>query len=279
MSGALVLGGGGVAGIAWITGVLAGLADAGADVTGAGVADLVVGTSAGSAVAAQLGSGRPLDELYARQVDPARQNREIRPTGVSVPEVLETWTRMVTDFPDAAVRRRRAGELARAARTVPEAERRAVIEDRLPSASWPRRRILITAVDAVTGEPRVFDRDSGVSLVDAVAASCAVPMVWPTVRIGGVPYMDGGMRSTVNADLAAGHDPIVIIAPMPDPDLDRDVADLSRAARVRLITPDERSLAAIGADPLDPDTRTPSAEAGRAQGVEAAPLVRGLLTS
>src|SRR5215831_5875655 len=71
---ALVLGGGGVAGIAWMTGLLTGLAEAGQDVAGA---DVVIGTSAGANVAAQLGSGLPLDELYARQVDPARQSREL----------------------------------------------------------------------------------------------------------------------------------------------------------------------------------------------------------
>src|ERR1700677_148088 len=70
----LVLGGGGVAGIAWITGLLAGLADAGHDVTGV---DLIVGTSAGSTVGAQLGSGVSLEELYARQTEPDRQTPEI----------------------------------------------------------------------------------------------------------------------------------------------------------------------------------------------------------
>lgn len=272
MGSALVLGGGGVAGISWTTGVLAGLAEAGVDVTGA---DLLLGTSAGSAVAAQIGSGRPLEELYARQADPALQNAEIRPAGQSMTELMETWTRMAEEFTDPAARRRRAGELARAARTVPEAERRAVIEDRLPSRSWPDRELRITVVDAVTGEPCVFDRNSGVGLVDAVAASCAVPMVWPTVPIDGVPYMDGGMRSSVNADLADGHDPIVIVAPIADPDLDRDVRALSRASHVVLITPDEASLAAIGADPLDPDTRTPAAKAGRAQGTREAHRLGG----
>ena len=273
MGSALVLGGGGVAGISWTTGVLAGLAGGGADVTGA---DLLLGTSAGSAVAAQLGSGRPLEELYARQADPGLQNKEIRPPGLSLPDLMETWTRMAEEFTDPAARRRRAGELARAAPTVPEPERRTVIEDRLPAWSWPDRRLLITVVDATTGEPRVFDRDSGVGLVDAVAASCAVPLVWPTVPIGGVPYMDGGMRTTVNADLAAGHDPIVVVAPIPDPDLERDVEALARTSRVELITPDEASLAAIGADPLDPGTRTPAAEAGRAQGARLAARLAGL---
>ena len=273
MGSALVLGGGGVAGISWTTGVLAGLAGAGVDLTGA---DLLVGTSAGSAVAAQIGSGRPLEQLYARQADPALQTKEIHPDGLSMTELMETWTRMAEDFTDPAARRRRAGELARAARTVPGPERRAVIEDRLPAWSWPDRRLLITVVDAMTGEPRVFDRDSGVGLVDAVAASCAVPMVWPTVPIDGVPYLDGGMRSTVNADLAAGHDPIVVVAPIPDPDLERDLAALVRTSRVELVTPDEASLAAIGADPLAPGTRSPAAEAGRAQGARLAPRLADL---
>jgi NTE family protein len=263
MGSALVLGGGGVAGIAWTTGVLAGLAAEGTDVTGAG---LLVGTSAGSAVAAQIGSGEPLEELYRRQVDPARQVNEIRPTGLSVPEIMAEWARLAEEVTDPAERRRRVGGLALAAETVPEPERRAVIEERLPSWSWPERRMLITAVAADTGDLRVFDRDSGVPLVEAVEASCAVPMVWPTVTIDGVRYMDGGTRTSVNADLAAGHDPVVIVAPMADPDLELDAAELAAHGRVELITPDDASLAAIGVDPLDPATRTPAAQSGRAQG-------------
>ncbi|MBP2326195.1 putative acylesterase/phospholipase RssA [Kibdelosporangium banguiense] len=80
---ALVLGGGGVAGIAWMTGLLAGLAESGKDVTGA---DLIVGTSAGSAVAAQLGSGLSLDELYA-----GRSSRRCSPP--RSPPTISTWSR------------------------------------------------------------------------------------------------------------------------------------------------------------------------------------------
>ncbi|MFV2177835.1 patatin-like phospholipase family protein [Actinomadura sp. LOL_016] len=259
---ALVLGGGGVAGIAWLTGVLTGLAEEGTDVTGAG---LVVGTSAGSAVAAQVGSGEPLKELFERQADPRLQNRELVPSGgVSVPEFMEIWARLASEHDDPAELRRAIGARALAAETVPEDERRAVIAERLPAHEWPARRLLVTAVNALTGELRVFDRESGVDLVDAVAASCAVPMIWPTVTIGGVRYMDGGVRSAANLDLAQGCERVLLLAPMDDGTLDAQVAEAT--GRVEVVLPDEASLAAFGADPLSPSSRTPSAEAGRAQG-------------
>lgn len=273
MSGALVLGGGGLAGIAWTTGVLAGLVEGGADVTGA---DLVVGTSAGSTVGAQLGSGLGVAELYRRQVEPALQNPEIRPAGVDVPKVLEEWTTLAEEIPDPVERRRRIGAGAWDVTTVPGEERKAVIAGRLPSPDWPEKRLVIVAVAADSGEARFFDRDSGVPLVDAVAASCAVPWVWPVVTIDGVGYVDGGIRTMANADLAAGHDPILIVAPLTDPDLERDVAELSRTARVEVISPDEAAQEAFGTDPLDPDTRTPAALAGHAHGVRLAPAIAGL---
>jgi len=274
MGGALVLGGGGVAGIAWTTGVLAGLAANGADVTGA---DLVVGTSAGSTVGAQLGSGLGVAELYRRQVEPELQNREIRPAGVDVPKILEEWTRLAEEIADPAERRRRLGRQALTATTVSPEERHAVVAGRLPSPDWPEWRLVIVAVEAESGEPRFFDRDSGVPLVAAVEASCAVPLVWPAVTVDGVRYVDGGIRTTANVDVAAGHDPVVVVAPMVDPDFERDVAELSRTARVEVITPDEASQAAIGADPLDPATRTPAARAGHAQGARLAPGLAGLM--
>ncbi|WP_019632718.1 patatin-like phospholipase family protein [Actinomadura atramentaria] len=260
MTKALVLGGGGVAGIAWETGVLAGLADAGTDWTDA---DLIVGTSAGSAVAAQLGSGLPLADLYARQADPALQYEELVPS-VSIASVMETILGLAAEHPEPADLRRAVSEYALAAETVPEERRRAVIAGRLPVHAWPERDLRIVAVETGAGVPVVFDRASGVGLVDAVAASCAVPGIWPPVTINGVRYVDGGVRTSVNADLAAGHDEILILAPLPDPALDAQVAAL--AGKVRVVTPDEASVAAQGTDPLSPDTRTPSAEAGRAQG-------------
>lgn len=271
MTEALVLGGGGVAGIAWTTGLLAGLADAGQDVAGA---DVLVGTSAGATVAAQLGSGLSPDELYARQTEPELQSAEITAEvdlanfGASIAEVLR-------EAETVPALRRAVGAYALVAETVPEAERLRVIESRLPSHEWPAARaIRIVAVDAETGQPRIFDRASGVGLVEAVAASCAVPGVWPPVTIDGRRYVDGGVRSSANADLAVGASRVLVIAPMgaaellpSEKPLEQALGELRAAgAEVVVVEPDEASLVAIGTNPLDPSTRRPAAEAGRAQG-------------
>jgi NTE family protein len=266
----LVLGGGGVAGVAWITGLLAGLAQAGQDVT---AADLIIGTSAGAAAAAQVASGLPLSELYERQVDPAKQAREIS-ADVDLAQVGAEFAAMLSGTGTAHEALARIGAYALAADTVPEARRRAVIESRLPDHAWPDRAILLVAVDAESGATRVFDRDSGADLVDAVAASCAVPGVWPPVTIDGRRYIDGGVRSADNADLALGSEQVVIVSPLgydsplPSPVPLREVVAQLRAdgAQVTVISPDAASSAAIGVNPLDPATRVPAAQAGLAQG-------------
>ena len=266
---ALVLGGGGVAGIAWITGLLTGLAVAGQDVTGA---DVIIGTSAGATVAAQVGSDLSLDELFARQTQPALQSREI-PVELDLDKLAADWGEIMTGVTSGEEMLRRAGAYALAADTVPEAKRRAVIESRLPSRAWPTRRVQLVAVDAETGQPYVFDSQSGAELVDAVAASCAVPGIWP-VTIGGRRFIDGGIRSSDNADLAEGSERIVIISPLgydspiPSPQPLRQVVGQLRdqGSEVIVMVPDQASAAAIGANPLDPGTRVPAAEAGRAQG-------------
>jgi NTE family protein len=266
---ALVLGGGGVAGIAWMTGLLAGLADAGKDVTDA---DLIVGTSAGSAVAAQLGSGLSLDELYARQVEPSLQSTEIAADKFDMESYAMSLMAMLEGATSFDETRRRIGKFALGADTVPEADRRAAIASRLPSFEWPARRIVIVAVDAETGEPQAFDNDSGVDLIDVVAASCAVPGIWPPVTIDGRRYVDGGVRSVDNVDYAAGAKELVVLLPLGEQSpwpmakpFAEVVAGLG-AESVTVISPDEQSAAAIGANPLDPATRAPSAAAGRAQG-------------
>jgi NTE family protein len=272
---ALVLGGGGVAGISWITGLLAGLADAGQDVTGA---DVVIGTSAGANVAAQIGSGLSLAELFARQVDPALQSRELM--------AVVDWEKFAADiepYTDGASTQAEhligLGRFALDADTVPEPERIAVIESRLPSRDWPVRPTKLTAVDCVSGELAVFDAAAGVSLVEAVAASSAVPGIWPPVTIEGRRYMDGGVRSADNADLAEGAARVVVISPLgldsPFPTfmpLREVLAGLKDGgAAVTLISPDEASVAAIGTNALDPGTRVPAATAGRAQGRKGLP--------
>jgi NTE family protein len=267
---ALVLGGGGLAGIAWETGMLTGLADAGADVLGA---DLVVGTSAGSTVGAQVTSGLSLEELFQRQVDPALQSAEI-PAELDVATFTGTLARILAGVQDVTEVGRRIGAWALTTSTVPESRRREVIASRLPAHTWPERRLAIVAVDAGTGERRIFDRAGGVDLVDAVAASCAVPGIWPPVSIDGRRYVDGGVHSNENADLALGYDRVLVLSPQP-PDLPRppwgrledDVARLRhQGATVLVVHPDEASIAAMGANPLDPSVREPAARAGREQG-------------
>jgi NTE family protein len=275
---ALVLGGGGLSGIAWETGVLAGLAAGGADVA---AADYVLGTSAGATVAAQLGSGLSLTELFERQTVPELQSAELSPDIGRLIELMESWERLPLEYPDPAELRREVGQRALTVETVPEAERRAVIAGRLPQQSWPSRRLAVVAVEASTGDVRVFDKDSGTDLVDAVTASCAIPGIWPPVTIGAGRYIDGGTRSAVNADLAAGYRRVLILAPMADPALDGQVAGLTRgtdggSVQVQLLTPDEESVAAIGINPLDPGVRAPAAQAGYAQGQRAAAAVARL---
>ncbi|WP_051941628.1 patatin-like phospholipase family protein [Phaeacidiphilus oryzae] len=272
---ALVIGGGGVAGIAWATGVLTGLARGGVDAT---AADLMIGTSAGSSVTAQISSGTPLGELYRAQVEPAHQRQELLPAEGAVEAAFAALQELASDTGDPVERRRRVGALALKAATVPESARRAVIEARLPSHEWPAHRLEIVVVDAATGQSRVLDRSSGVPLVDAVAASCSVPGVWPPVTIGGARYTDGGVRSMTNLDLAAGRaGRTLVVAPMPDPVLEADADAIAGAGgRIQVIVPDEAARAAFGTDPLSPASRTPAGEAGLAQGLAAAPATKEL---
>jgi NTE family protein len=264
---ALVLGGGGLAGIAWETGVLHALTERGLDVR---TAARIVGTSAGATVAAQLGSGIPTAELFARQVDPEKHTRELTPEGMSVAELMELWATLATEAAESGDLTQlplRVGEMALNAKTVSESVRREVIAARLPAAAWPADgKVLLTAVDVYTGELRTFDKESGVPLVDAVAASCAVPGVWPPVTIGDHRYMDGGIRSATNVDLADGFPQVLLLAPMVDPMAEQQLLALRSHAQVQVITPDDTSVGAFGANPLDPEVRTPCAQAGYAQG-------------
>jgi len=267
---ALVLGGGGIAGIAWHVGVLSGLAEAGVDVTGA---DLIVGTSAGATVAAQLGGERPVGEWYQRQVDPALQSRELPPAGMPVSELWEVMIRLHQEVTDPAERRRRIGAMALATDTVAEPVRRAVVEGRLMGQGWSERGIAVVAVEADTGQRIVFNRRSAVELVDAVAASCAVPGVWPPVTIGDRRYIDGGVHSIANADLASGYETVLVLAPMIDPELEGQLDEVRATGRTVVVSPDDEALAVFGLNPLDPSVRGPAARAGLAQGTAAAAAV------
>lgn len=267
---ALVLGGGGVAGIAWMTGLLLGLSEQNVDLR---QADLTIGTSAGATLGAQLGSAATLEDLFHRMVKPSAQGREITPD----PQLLESFQKarsMFSSIEDRTERIRQIGKWALETRTVPESERRKVVEARLPANTWPDHALRIVAIDAESGETHVFDRSSGVGLVDAVAASCAVPGIWPPVTIHGRRYIDGGVCSAENADLAKGYARIAILSPMGTTlpriggfGLNEQIEILQQAGgQTYLITPDAKSRRAIGLNPLSPETRRPAAKAGRGQG-------------
>ncbi|MEV6549446.1 patatin-like phospholipase family protein [Streptomyces sp. NPDC051597] len=274
---ALVLGSGGITGVGWEIGMLYGLAEAGVDVSGAG---LVVGSSAGSVVAAQITSGRiGLRQLYERQLAPP--DGEI-PAQLG-PAALLRFARAALTSRTPEEYGRKLGRVALARSAGPQAARRKVIAGRLVSHTWPQdRRLKITAVAADSGELRVFDRDSGVGLVDAVAASCAVPGVWPAVTIEGRRWIDGGAHSPANAQLAAGYDRVLVLAPLAlgGGPLDSPRTQVARligaGARVELITPGSAARRAFGRNSLEPARRAPAARAGRAQAAAHAAAVAEL---
>jgi NTE family protein len=278
---ALVLGGGGVAGIAWETGILLGIADESPAAAAALLdSDVLLGTSAGSAVVAQLSSGLDLVELFERQV--SETSAELDP-GVGIEAIMEIFLAAMGD-PDATVaqQRQRIGAVALSSDTVAEPLRRNVIAQRLPSQVWPDRVLRLTAIDIATGELVVLDRDSGVDLVDAVAASCAVPGAWPPVTIGHRRYMDGGIGSTINLDVADDCAEAVVLVPAGESAPSAFGAgpaveiNAFRGAAVGVFA-DEESLAAFGPNPLDPNCRPASARAGRAQGRREAAAVAAFL--
>jgi NTE family protein len=164
-------------------------------------------------------------------------------------------------------------------------QRRAMVAARLPGREWPERPMIVVAVNAHTGELAAFDRESGVELVDAVTASTALPGLVPTVSINGTRYIDGGVRSSENADLASGYANVLVLSPLsgrsgtlpegqfeglrrpPGADLPSQVEALrEQGSHVEVITPDADSRAAMGTNQMDPATRIPAARAGFAQG-------------
>ena len=271
---ALVLGGGGVTGIAWEIGMLAGLADKGLVLS---AADLVVGTSAGSVVGAQIRSGASIEQLYEQQLEDASGEIAARMSPLTILRfiALSAWPG------DPARARARTGRAALRATTVPEGERLRVIESRLPKSEWPAERLLVTAVDAVSGEAKIFDNQSDTDLVHAVAASCAVPLVWPPITIAGRRYIDGGVRSVANADLAEGCSRVVVLAPITatlrrGSGIRDQLAALGPNVRSIVVSPDAESRRAIGNNVLDPARRAASARAGRRQAATVIEAVRSI---
>ena len=284
-------------------GVVAGLAEAGVDMTE--VADLVIGSSSGATAAAWVRGGLPAADLYASVLaEPTRpagpgqnpvQQRPAsppasRPSSLPMTEVFDRMRAIGAAATSAEDLRRRMGQFALETEGTLDpaaaAQRRALVASRLPRQEWPDRPMIIVAVNAHTGEPALLDRNSGVELADAVTASTALPG-GHTHGINGVRYINGGVRSADNADLAAGYANVGVLTPFSErsgplppgqfegirrtaewgTDLASQVAALrSQGSQVVVITPDNESRTAMGVNQMDPATRMPSARAGFAQG-------------
>jgi NTE family protein len=287
MTKALVLSGGGSVGIAWQTGLAAGLARHGVQLADA---EFIVGTSAGSAVGAQLALGRDLEESLDRyrQVA-ARPNAAGTSNEGWDRSIAERMTRFMAimaqamdDDAEPEARRSAIGRFALEAEAAPEDQFVAGFRY-LQASSWPDR-YACTAVDAGTGEFVVWDAGANVPLDRAVASSCAVPGLFAPITINGRRYMDGGMRSPTNADLAAGHDVVLLVslmtreatAPTADPRLarylqtmDSELQVLADAgARVEIIGPDQGAVDVMGLNLMDASRAPAAAEQGVRQGEE-----------
>lgn len=310
---ALVLGGGGLTGVCWEVGVLQGLADAGFDIehwdlvvgTSAGSfvgARLAGEGSVGAMYQAFTGGSSLLDDDAVAGVVSASFERAMlmaRRPGLAWMPTLWFASTVVLALTRYAARRgiRQAAELVTTFRvTDPDAEawRRvaasigalALLARRdghrhwldfwtrtlPPVVDWPAA-LMLTAVDTADGRRRTFDASSGVPVSVAVAASTCLPGLFAPVSIGGRRYMDGGVGSGTNADLARGRDEVLIVAPIDGGGLASLVAELeSGGSRVQVIRPSQASAVALGSAlaTMDPDRREPASRAGHGDGQAAA---------
>lgn len=261
---AVVLGPGGVAGTAWMAGLVSGLRRGGVDL---GEAGLIVGTSAGAIVGAALATGQDLDRLAVlpRSADPGSAAHGPGPGWLT-----QVFTVLADPTLEPAVARRRAGRLALAAPTGTEHAHLAQMGLLITARQWPDCRLLITAVDADTGEPQIWDRASGAPLVSAVASSCAMPGIYPPITINGRRYIDGALRSGINADLADGARVLVIVNPLAH--LFPARPPQHRAAVT--IAPDPATVAIFGPDLHDRAAWQPAYQAGLRQAAQVGGRVR-----
>lgn len=281
---ALVLGGGGSAGNAWLIGVIAGLYESGVDLTGA---DLTVGTSAGATAAAQITGADPgglfADVLASEALLASRPSPGRRPGSPTLTaDHLARFDAIIAGAADHADMRRTMGRALEADSASPDSaspgsahERwRATVASRLPRQDWPQQRLILTAVDTSTGGPVLLDRDSEVDLVDAVAASCAGGFAY---AVGDRRLMDGGYRTNAdNADLAEGYARVLVLSPLSGQTripaswgmhLADHVARLrADGSEVLTVFPDDAARTAFGDNLMNPASRPPAARAGYAQG-------------
>jgi NTE family protein len=284
---ALVLGSGGPIGIAWQAGLLAGLAEAGVDLADA---DFIVGTSAGSLVGAQIAMGK----------EPISLAESILTVGLTISGSSSEpdLTTFIDQMAEAACGKRRArdvraeiGKWALESPAISEEIFLAVVShlfNQIGDGTWPQRNFACTAVDALSGEFVVWNKEAGADIKRAVASSCSVPGLFPPITINGRRYMDGGTRSATNADLAEGYDTAIVVAvsgAAGDPKLaehfrkrlNQELATLREGGtKVELILPDAASIEAFGANLMDPGHSADAARTGLAQGNAQAASLRAV---
>lgn len=271
---ALVLSGGGPLAVAWESGLIAGLAEAGVAVADA---DFILGTSAGAIVGAQLTTGATPAALAAAILE---EEKGMPPPGArlydpaAVASLPALFAKALAPGNREAARAE-VGAQALAAQTPSEADELARVSLMLRGVDWSDRGFGCVAVDVEDGQVRVLTRDSGGSLAQAVAASCCLPGISPPITIRGRRYMDGGFGSVANADLVQGYDRVLVLCFRPAGPagermaarLDEQVAQLRAAgATVEVIFPDVATQEAIGANTMDVRRRSEVARLGIAQG-------------
>jgi len=274
----MVLGGGGVVGVAWEIGVLSALEEAGLPTVHD--ASIVVGTSAGSIVGSRLLLGRSLVELAAEQDTPEEiASSAAGPSGDSslAMEIFRLWGE-----PSEMTQERAAKIGRKAIDAVPTDQ--AVLLDRfrqLTGDDWPDDDFRVVAVACDDGARQVWTRASGVPLSRAVASSCAVPGMFPPITIDGSRYTDGGVWSCGSADLVGqtGVTNALFIGPMVGSTgvglvcqlaMDKEAAALaSEGIALHTIIPGD-AFRAAGFRLMDPSRRTEALEVGRAEGKAAA---------
>ncbi|MFI6867479.1 patatin-like phospholipase family protein [Nocardia sp. NPDC050406] len=264
---ALVLGGGGPVGISWLTGIAAGLREAGIDLA---LADRFVGTSAGAVVGTVLaGGGDPMSLLSQTSSDAPVVQPDPR-------RLAEIFAVMFTPGVEPLAARQRIGELALAAEAGDPEVHIARIAGLVGFSEWPDRDLILTSVDARSGELRAWSPGGAATLGEALGATTSVPGVFPPIPIDGNSYMDGGTRSSINADLALPADIVVIIEPLahifPRTPADRELG----SAREISIVPDQGAIAAFGNDLFGQEALRPAFEAGVRQAADAAPLLKDI---
>lgn len=175
-----------------------------------GTADAIVGTSAGAVVGAALAVGRDLDSFAD---DPRPPGGTQAPPVVKPELIAATFAVLFDRTLDRDEARRKVGRMAMAEEPAQPAHI-APIEWLVGGKDWPDHRLRVAVVDAATGERRVWNSTTGVPLATAVTASRSFPGAFPPVIVEDRYYIDGGIWSPTNADLATNSELVLVIEPL-----------------------------------------------------------------